>query len=162
MSNGADTNMWATLSAVTSLVHLPKELFQREWIPAWYPLEWLPIAANGTATVTVTIADDADFVALGGNYTASGVGAANEGTFTSPAAYTINIKATAQLSLIGQQGSNTGTTHINNMLRNGTNGPPTWAIALLAGRKTTMAATLTNLDNTQRNVRASLIGFHVY
>lgn len=154
---------FGTISGVLTLLHIDRELFKRIWVPIWYPLEWLPInAAAAQQPATIQVDDNADFVCVGGNYTASGVGAANEGTFTNPAAYSINIKLGSQLSIIGQQGTNTGTTHINNLLENGQNGIRRWPAAMLATRKTTISALLTNLDNTQRNIRATLYGFLVY
>lgn len=155
--------MFATLSAVESLVHLPRELFQRPWIDIWYPVEWLPITGGQQAQVrAVQIQSDADFLCFGGVYTATDP--ANEATFTAPAPLSIAILLSGQQSLVGQVGTNTGTTHINNILGiRGLGSEGKWPAAQLIARNSTLTLALTNLTAaTSFNVRAALFGVSVY
>lgn len=155
--------MFATLSAVNSLIHLPRELFQKPWIFIEYPVEWLPIVGAANAQVRpVQIQSDCDFVCCGGVYTATDP--ANEATFFAPAPLSIGLQLSGQQSVIGQVGANTGTTHINNLLGiRGQGAEGRWPVAQLITRNSTVTLALTNLTAaTSFNVRAALFGFSVY
>lgn len=156
----AASKRFGTIAAIDSLIHLPKELFDKAWDPIWYPADFLAMSGSAVA-VAVQIASNRDFVCMGGVITVTANGA--PGTFVQPAAYTAQIQIAGNQQLMGQVGTNTGFVHINNLFGQvGTQNAGRWPVAALLARNTQLTTILNNLDATTRDVRVAYYGFSVY
>lgn len=151
------------IAAAASLIHLPKELFEKIWDPSFQPVSFITggafaLGVSGAATQPFQVSPDGDFVITGGYYTS--FVAATPGTFVAPAAYTIQIRVGSK-SVIGSAGGAAGAAHIDVVL-NRTRGGVMWPAAMYCPSGATVSTTLTNLDATARDVWVVYEGFLVY
>lgn len=155
---------FGTVSAIDSLVHLPKELFNRVWEPRWYPADILPFdpAVRVQETRPIQVADNRDFVCMGASIVATLPGA--ELTFVSPAPYTVQVRTAGNTALQASVGQNTGFVHAAAFFgfQNGQNNNGRWPVAQFVPRNTTLTFVLNVLDLVSRNIRLALFGFDVY
>lgn len=155
---------FGTVTAIDSLVHLQKEMFDRVWAPRWYPADFLPFdpAVQVQMVVPVQIADDRDFVCMGGTLVASNPAA--PATFFDPAPYTCQIRTAGQTALMSVVQANQGFVHVAALFsrQNGADPAGRWPVAQWVPRNTTVSVVLNVLDAISRDVRVSLYGFDVY
>jgi hypothetical protein len=155
---------FGTVSAIDSVIHLPKELFDRVWEPRWYPADFLPFdpAVQTQLTRPVQVSDNRDFVCMGGSIVATIPGA--ELTFADPAPYTVQVRTAGNTSLQANVGQNAGFVHAMAFFarQSGQGNTGRWPVAQFVPRNTTLTVVLNVLDLISRNVRVVLYGFDVY